>query len=374
MATETDRTWMALALALAEKGRGTVSPNPLVGAVVVRHGVIVGRGWHERAGDYHAEVRALRKAGLDARCADLYVTLEPCSHYGRTPPCTDVVIAAGVRRVIAAVEDPNPLVCGEGCRKLKAAGIEVEIGVLAAEARRQNEAFVTWIRERRPFVTLKFAATLDGRVADAAGSSRWITGPEARRRVHRMRAWSDAVMVGIGTVLADDPSLTVRDVPGRDPRRVIVDAGLRTPPDAKAAGPGCIVATIEGADDRASARLADRGVEILRCPGEDGRVSLPDLLRELGARKITSVLCEGGPTLAAALLREGLADKAAVFVAPAWLGGGRPAVEGIGVAGIADILRLRVVTIEDAGGDALITGYIPRGTAESGEPDPAAGD
>jgi len=363
MSTNTDISYMALALKLAEKGRGTVSPNPLVGAVIVRHGIIVGRGWHQRAGGDHAEVMALRQAGGEARGATLYVTLEPCCHHGKTPPCTGAVAAAGIARVVMAVEDPNPLVCGMGCRELAEAGIPVETGVLADEARRLNEAFFVFVATGRPFVTLKLATTLDGRVADAAGGSRWISGPETRRRVHRWRSWSDAVMVGAGTVLADNPALTVRDVPGDDPLRVIVDSRLRVPPDALVYGDGrAIAATTEAAGEAAVSALEARGVEEVRCRAADGHVALDDLLAKLGARDITSVLCEGGPTLAAALLRDGLVDKVASTVAPTYLGQGPAVVEDIGTTGIADALRLEDVAMERSGGDAIITGYPPERT------------
>jgi diaminohydroxyphosphoribosylaminopyrimidine deaminase / 5-amino-6-(5-phosphoribosylamino)uracil reductase len=360
MNANTDISYMTLALKLAEKGRGTVSPNPMVGAVIVRHDVIVGRGWHQRAGGDHAEVMALRQAGDEARGATLYVTLEPCCHHGKTPPCTVSVAGAGIARVVAAIEDPNPLVCGTGCRELSDAGITVETGVLENEARRLNEAFFVFVATRRPFVTLKLATTLDGRVADASGGSRWITGPETRRMVHRWRSWSDAVTVGAGTVLADDPALTVRDVPGSDPIRVIVDSRLRVPPEARVYGEGrSIAVTTEAADTASIAALEARGVEVVRCGMTDDHVSLDDLMAKLGERDITSVLCEGGPTIAAALLRDGLVNKVAATVAPAYLGQGPAAVANIGAAGISDALRLEDVTIESSGGDTIITGYPP---------------
>lgn len=357
MVTEADIRYMTLALELAGRGRGTTSPNPMVGSLVVRGDEIVGRGWHVRAGGDHAEVIALREAGELARGATLYVTMEPCCHYGKTPPCTEAVIRSGIRRVVAAMTDPNPLVSGGGFARLAEHGIEVEPGVLEAQARKLNEAYLTWISTGRPFVTLKLAATLDGKIAARDGSSKWITGPEARRRVHQLRAWSDAVMVGSGTVLADNPRLTVRDAEGRDPLRVILDSRLRITPDALVyADSRAVVAASATADPSRAAELERRGIEVLR-PGGEGRYPLDELLSELGKRRIASLFCEGGGALAGALLREGLADRILLFLAPKILGSGRDVFGDIGASTIGDALPLKEIEIERLGSDLLVSGY-----------------
>jgi len=271
MENAVDRGFMERALALAARGRGMVSPNPMVGAVVVNGGAVVGEGWHRKAGGPHAEVFAFREAGERAKGATLYVTLEPCCHHGKTPPCTDLVIGSGIARVVTAMRDDNPLVCGKGCAQLAAAGIAVEVGLMEKEARRLNESFLTFIRTGRPFVTVKLASTLDGFIADSAGKSAWITGPEARKLVHRWRAWSDAVLVGAGTVLADDPRLTVRDAEGSDPLRVVVDSHLRTPPGAKVVGDGTvIIAATDEADEGKARALEDAGATVWRFEAERG--------------------------------------------------------------------------------------------------------
>jgi len=349
---------MEKALALAEKGRGTVSPNPMVGAVVVRDGTVVGRGWHRKAGGDHAEVIALGEAGEAARGATLYVTLEPCCHYGKTPPCTDAIVRAGVRRVVAAMMDDNPNVCGNGCAELARNGIEIVVGVCENRARRLNEAFLKWIGTGRPFVTLKLAATLDGRIADRDGKSVWITGPEARKHVHLMRAWSDAVMVGIGTVLADNPALTVRDVPGKNPLRIVVDSRLRAPLDAKVFADGdVLVVSTEEAERALPALFENSGIEMVELPARDGRVELGALLDMLGKRDVTSVLCEGGASLATSLLRERLVDKVVFVTAPKILGGGLPSVGDIGIESIDRALKLRDSTVEIFGNDVFVSGY-----------------
>ncbi len=360
MERETDRRFMAEALALAEKGRGLTSPNPIVGALVVRDGIIAGSGWHQRAGGPHAEVYAIREAGDRARGGTLYVTLEPCCHYGKTPPCTELIIESGIARVVAAMKDDNPLVCGNGCASLEASGVIVDVGVMEAEARRLNEAFLKHIRTGMPFVTLKLASTLDGYIADASGKSKWITGPETRRRVHQWRAWSDAVMVGVGTVLADDPSLTVRDAEGRDPLRVVVDSRLRTPPGAKVlAGGNTIIATTIHADVTAKDRIEHTGAEVWVVEDEGvGRVSLSALMKLLGRRGVTSVFCEGGGVLAGSFLRDSLADKMIFTMAAKLLGDGLRVVAGSGIASLDDAVCLKDIEVETLGGDIIVTGYM----------------
>lgn len=322
----TDRAWMARALALAERGRSTVRPNPLVGCVLVRDGELVGEGHHERPGDLHAEVVALRDAGDRAAGATAYVTLEPCAHTGRTGPCSTALVDAGVHRVVYAVADPNPVAAG-GTAQLAGAGIEVTGGVLAAWAERQNEVFLHGVRTGRPLVTLKLAQTWDG--ALVAPGRRWVTGPAARTAVHRLRAAADAVLVGIGTVLADDPRLDVRHVPVRDgaqPRPVVLDSRGRTPVDAAVARPGAVVVTVGPVDRGWHDGLTAAGAEVVPvAAGADGRVAARAALGALADRGIGSVLAEPGATLATALVREELVDRLVVHVAGRPRdGGGQP--------------------------------------------------
>lgn len=361
----TDEEYMRLALELAGRARGMTSPNPLVGAVVVREGRVVGTGYHRQAGGPHAEVFALEEAGPAARGADLYTNLEPCSHQGRTPPCADRVAAAGIRRVVSAMEDPNPRVAGKGFARLREEGVRVETGLLEAEARRLNEVFCKFITRGLPFVALKTAATLDGKIATRTGMSRWITGEKSRERVHRLRALHDGVLTGIGTVLKDDPQLNVR-LPegGRDPLRVLVDSRARVPLTARIlAPPEKTLVAVTGAAPPAKTRaLQEQGVEVLVLPDLAGRVDLSALLRELGKREITSLLAEGGGTLNYSLLAAGLVDKAYVFLAPLFLGGEKAPtpVDGEGVADLARGWRLAGAELEILGEDYLITGY-PKG-------------
>lgn len=321
MATPVDFERMAHALRLAARGLYTTTPNPRVGCVLVRDGTVVGEGWHERAGGPHAEVVALRAAGERARGATAYVTLEPCSHHGRTPPCADALVAAGVVRVVAAMQDPNPLVAGDGYARLRAAGVEVESGVLEREAAELNVGFVARMTRGTPWVRLKVAATLDGRTALENGVSKWITSPEARRDGHGWRARACAVLTGIGTVLDDDPRLDVREVATtRQPLRVIVDSRLEIPPAARVlAGGGALVACAQADDARAGA-LRDLGCELLALPNADGKVDLPALLRELARRGMNELHVEAGCKLNGSLVREGLVDELLVYLAPKLVG------------------------------------------------------
>lgn len=357
---------MKRALLLARRGVGKTSPNPAVGCVVVLNNEIVGEGWHRKAGTPHAEVHALRMAGERSRGADVFVTLEPCAHYGKTPPCTEALIRAGVARVFVGMTDPNPLVSGRGMAALRDAGIDVEGGIMEEECRMVNEPFIKHVTTGLPFVILKSAMTLDGKTATATGDSKWVTNEKSRRYVHRLRAMVDAVMVGVGTVLADDPQLTCRmGVRGRDPLRVIVDSRLRTPPSAAlfaVKSPAkTLIACLHPDSPRASA-LAEAGAEMLACRESDGRVDLEDLVRKLGARGVQSVLLEGGRELVGTALRTGIIDKYLLFYAPKILGAedGFGLCAGAGPERMSDALRVRDVTVTRFDGDILVKGYPER--------------
>ena len=312
---------MARALQLAALGLETTTPNPRVGCVLVRDGETVGEGWHRRAGEPHAEVHALAQAGERARCATAYVTLEPCSHHGRTPPCADVLIAAGVARVVAAMSDPNPLVAGEGLARLRKAGIQVERGLLEAEAREINIGFVSRMTRGRPWLRLKAAATLDGKTALNNGVSQWITGEAARADGHRWRARACAILTGIGTVKSDDPQLTVRAVHcQRQPLRVVVDARLEITPEARLVDGQPVLVACAQATPAKVAALANRNVEVVEIPNSAGRVDLPALLRELGRRGINEVHAEAGFKLNGSLWREGCVDELVLYLAPTLVG------------------------------------------------------
>ena len=365
LTTDTDAAFMLKALALARKGLGRTSPNPAVGAVLVKGGRVIGSGFHRAAGLAHAEVEALESATEDPRGSTLYVTLEPCCHHGRTPPCVDAVIRARIRRVVVGALDPNPRVSGRGVERLEKAGIDVTTGVREPRCRALNEAYNRHVVTGLPFVTLKLASSLDGRIAASTGHSRWITGPGARRLVHRMRSLSDAVMVGVSTALADDPELTVRLVRGRDPLRVVVDSAFRVPLSSRIfKGPhaaGTMVFTTRAADGKKIARATALGAEVVRVRKTRDGVDLKGALAELGRRGITSVLVEGGGTLAASLLRAGLVDKVVHFIAPAYIGGdGVPSVGGLGVRDAGKALRLTGVRTRRAGGDIVVEGYVER--------------
>ncbi len=368
-----DERLMARALELAERGRGLTSPNPMVGAVVVApSGEVVGEGAHLVAGGAHAEIEALAQAGERARGATLYLTLEPCAHHGRTPPCAPAVVEAGIARVVAALGDPNPLVSGRGFDVLRRAGLEVVQGVLAEAAARVNRVFLTAMTERRPHVTLKVAMTLDGKIADAAGGSRWITGEAARAYGHRLRSESDAVVVGVTTVLRDDPELSVRlERPWpREPYRVVLDTGGRTPIAARLLRAGAPHRTLIAVGAEAPAerldRLAAGGVTVLRCPTRDGRVDPGALLRELYAREVRGVLVEGGGEVHAAFLEAGLVDRVAVFIAPL-LVGGRNAPTAVGGAGreLKSAVRLGALDVTRLGNDLLLEGDVLREAARA---------
>lgn len=360
--------FMLQAIELAAKGRGRTSPNPMVGAVLVRDGYILAEGYHRRAGGPHAEVEALRKAGLSARGATLYINLEPCCHWGRTPPCTQAIIDAGVAQVFMAMLDPNPLVNGKGKAELEAAGIVTHVALCERQARRLNEAFIKHITTGRPFVTAKFAMSLDGKIATHSGESRWITGSVGRERAHTLRDASDAIMVGVNTVLADNPRLTTRlDKPDvHHPLRVVVDTRGRMPLEAQMLTSGqpahTLVTTTELMPEEKRRQLEERGARVLILPLKEGRVDLAALIDALGDMEVVSLLVEGGGTILGSLFSEGLVDKVLAFIAPKIIGGAEAPtpVEGAGIERVADALQLEDVEVERLGADILISGYIHR--------------
>ncbi len=354
-----DKVFMKKALSLAKKGAGKVSPNPMVGAVVVKDGEIISTGYHAYYGGPHAEAVALEKAGEKARGATLYVNLEPCVHFGKTPPCVPRIIDAGIKRVVIATLDPNPLVSGKGVKMLREAGVAVTVGVLEKEAKRLNEAFFKWIKTKIPFVVLKVASTLDGKIATYSGDSKWITSLESRKLVHKYRAFYDAVLVGAGTVLKDNPELTVRLMRGRNPVRVILDSSLRIPLSSKvlAANGRRIVFHSEDVSSDKLERLRDMGVELYAVPGEGKVLDLHEVLRKLGEIGIASVMVEGGREIFSSFLREELADKLIYFIAPKILGGGIGPFDEVELCTIGESIELKDVRVRRVGSDLLVEGY-----------------
>lgn len=371
-----DLDWMRRALRLARRGYGRTSPNPMVGAVLVKNGRLLGEGWHRKTGCPHAEVEAIanaRQRGERTRGATLYVTLEPCSTHGRTPPCTDAIRAAGIRRVVVAATDPNPAHAGRGLDLLRSAGMTVEAGLLAEEVTRLNEAFNHWIVSRTPFVTLKMAMSLDGRIATATGESKWITSTESRRHAMKLRAGADAILVGVNTVLADDPAVTLRV--GRKEEcphlRIVLDSRGRTPLTSRLVTDGFAERTLIVSTDRAAAkrlRALDRRVDVLIAPVCEGRVDLPWLMEELGRRDITHLFIEGGGEVHGAFLEAGLAQRLAAYYAPMVIGGREAlkAVGGRGACAWSDIARLEVLETRRIGRDLFLTGRLGRQPARGG--------
>ena len=321
MFSAADHEFMARALQLAEQGLYSTTPNPRVGCVIVNDGLVVGEGWHRRAGEAHAEVHALRAAAGKASGATAYVTLEPCSHYGRTPPCADALIAAGVTRVVAAMQDPNPAVSGNGLARLRAFGVALDCGLLASAAEELNIGFVSRMTRGRPWVRMKLATSLDGKTALENGASQWITGGAARQDGHRWRARACAILSGIGTVLADNPQLNVRDVEtSRQPLKVVIDSRLELPLDARLLATGEVLLVTVSADLEKANALRERGVEILNLPNASGNVDLPELMQELGRRGINELHVEGGYRLSGALVAAGLVDELLLYQAPCLIG------------------------------------------------------
>jgi len=359
--------YMKMALELAALGRGHTSPNPMVGAVVVdTRGRVVGKGFHEAVGKPHAEVMALTAAGAKAKGATLYVTLEPCNHYGRTPPCTEAILAAGIGRVIVAARDPNPDVAGGGCAHLEQCGLDVITGICEPEARKLNEAFNKYILTKIPFVVVKCAATLDGRIATRTGDSKWVSGEISRRFVHTLRHDLDGIMVGIGTVLSDDPSLTARmgAEGGKDPVRIVLDTHLSIPPEAKllqldSTAETVIVCGVSVSDEKI-ARVQTDGVRVIRMASENGLILLKPLMARLGAMGITSLLIEGGSRIIGSAFREQIVDKLFFFFAPKIMGGddGTPICSGPGPDLMKESIPLRDMQVHRSGDDLMIEGYV----------------
>ena len=361
--TVTHEHWMKRALLLARKGKGRTSPNPLVGAVLVKRGKVVGEGYHAKAGEAHAEIVALRKAGKEARGSTLYVNLEPCTHYGKTPPCAPAVIQAGVRRVVVGMVDPNPVVKGKGISTLRKAGIDVHSGTLEKECKTLNEAFCKYILMKVPFVILKAAATLDGRIATRDGESKWISSEASRRLVHQLRNEVDAVVVGVGTVLRDDPLLTARIRGGRDPVRIILDSRLRIPEDARVIGTSSsrtLIATTPLAPKDKIERLDKAGAQVLLIESKNGRVDLRAFLSKMGEMGMMSVLVEGGGRVNGAFLDEGLVDKFLLFLSPRLMGDPQsPGIfQGKGFEHLKDSISVKDVKVKRIGEDILVEGYV----------------
>ena len=363
--SEADIEYMRRAIELARRGTGFANPNPLVGAVLVRDGEIIAEGWHARCGDLHAERAALANCharNTSPEGATLYVTLEPCCHTGKQPPCTEAVIEAGIARVVVGSADPNPLVAGRGCEQLRAAGITVDEGVAQAECDALNPIFFHFITHRTPYVTLKYAMTLDGKIATRTGASRWITGPAARERVHAERLRHAAIMVGIGTVLEDDPLLTCRIDGGRDPIRVICDSRARTPINSQLVQTAYEIPTYVAVTARSerTAALEEKGVRILVCGETDGHVDLTDLMQQLGSAGINGILLEGGSSLAFSALKAGIVRRVQAYIAPKLIGGAdaKSPVGGEGLAKMADALALKNVRSTPLGEDFLIEGRL----------------
>lgn len=358
-----------MALALAKRGRGNVSPNPLVGAVVVKGTEVIATGYHSYFGGPHAEVEALKKAGERARGATLYLNLEPCHHYGKTPPCTAAIINSRISRVVVGMVDPNPLVSGQGIDFLRKSGIHVEVGILKEYCVRLNESFVKYITQGRPFTTLKLAATLDGKIATRTGESRWITSEKSRAYAHRLRGEVDAIMVGVGTVIADDPLLTYR---GRRKRkkpllRIVADSGLRIPLAAQilkpVAGAKTLVAATEASSGRKRELVQKAGAEVLLVKSKKKMVCLTSLMQELAKRQVASVLIEGGSRLAASAIKEGVIDKVLIFYSPKILAGadGLSMFSGQGAGQMKEALTLLSVKVKELGEDFCVEGYLKKG-------------
>jgi len=353
------KKYIDLALKLAEKGKGTASPNPLVGCLIVKRNAIVGKGFHKKAGQEHAEIIAIKDAGKKAANSTMYVTLEPCSHWGKTPPCTEKIVEAGIREVIIGMKDPNSDV--SGFQELKFRGIKTKIGILEDKCKKLNEPYIKWIKTKRPFVVVKAAMSLDGKIATRTGDSKYITGREARRHVHQLRAEIDAVMVGIGTVLKDDPQLTVRLISGRNPVKIVVDSTLKIPLNAnviKNEPNKLIIAATKKANKTKIKKLQQKGVNVLVVNTKKGMVDLDDLMKQLGRLEITSIMIEGGAELNSEAIKAGLVDKVLFFIAPSVIGAGLEAIGDLGITKVDRSIQLKHLSSKKIGKDILVEGYL----------------
>lgn len=359
-----DKYYMDIALSLGKKGEGRVNPNPIVGALIVKDEKIIAKGYHEKYGEAHAEVNAFKNAKENVFGATMYVTLEPCSHYGKTPPCVDNIIDNKISRVVIGMVDPNPLVSGKGIKRLRDAGIDVTVGVLEEECKKVNEVFIKYIKNKKPFVVLKSAMSLDGKIATAFGESKWITGNEARSEVHKLRNDLSAIMVGVDTVIMDNPQLTCRMLEGRNPIRIIVDSTLRIPKDSKVLENTneikTIIATTEKAPKEKVDYLENLGVMIIKTKSKDGKVNLKELMIKLGELKVDSILLEGGATLNHSALEVGIVDKVLIYIAPKIIGGAKSKtpVGGNGIEKLKSAFKVKDLTVSMVGEDILLQGYI----------------
>lgn len=356
---------MKLALDLAKKGIGLVNPNPMVGAVIVKDNKIIGKGYHEKYGQNHAEVNAIKSATESIEGSTMYVTLEPCSHYGNTPPCVDRIIKNKISKVVIASHDPNPLVSGRGIKKLRENGIEVVTGILDDENKRLNEVFMKYIIEKIPFVVMKIAMSLDGKICTASGHSKWISCDKSREEVHKLRGNLSAILVGVNTVIKDNPKLTCRIEGGKNPIRIITDSTLRIPLESNVINDNqsrTIIVTTDRADYKKAEELKDRGIELLFTNSKENRVDLKDMIRKLGELKIDSILLEGGSQLNFSALNEGIVDKVQFYIAPKIIGGvnSKTPIEGLGIDKLSDCFKLKNMITSNIGEDVLIEGYIDK--------------
>ncbi len=362
-----DESVMHEVLRLAKKGRGRVSPNPMVGAVLVRDGQVIARGYHRRFGEHHAEVDAIGRAAGEVKGSSLYVNLEPCSHHGKQPPCTEQIVAAGIKVVVVGGEDPNPLVNGRGLSYLRQKGVQVRTGVLEAECKKVNAGFYKFMQQGLPYITLKIAQTIDGMISGADGNSKWISSSQSRKFTHKLRSENDAILAGIGTVLSDDPGLNVRLVRGRNPRRIVLDSRLRIPLEVTLLNDDnaheTIVATSEAAPAGKAEEIRARGAQVWRLPScKTGGVQLKALCRKLAEVNVTSLLIEGGSQVFSAFLRSRLVDRLEIFVAPKILGDGLRALPGLNIAGLHDSLQLLDFRTRRVGPDVLLSGILGEAT------------
>ena len=354
---------MELAIELAKKGEGKVNPNPMVGAVIVKEGIVIGKGYHEKYGQEHAEVNAFKSLKEDPSGATMYVTLEPCSHYGKTPPCVDKIIQSKIKRVVIGMIDPNPLVAGNGVDKLKMAGIEVKVGVLEDRCKKLNEIFIKYILTKKPYVVLKVAMSLDGKIATKTGESKWISSEKSRLQVHNLRNKLSAIMVGVNTVIKDNPELTCRIENGNNPIRIIVDSTLRIPINSKVLqirDNKTIIATTKKANINSIQELLNRNIKVIIIEEKNGQVDLSELIKKLGELNIDSILLEGGSTLNYSALEEKIVDKAMIYISPKFIGGesSKTPVGGRGIDKLNDAFRLKDIDINIVDEDILVKGYI----------------